>query len=96
MTKLFDKLQSKSIFELTGIAFAVMDKIETSLSFSESVSLIPVAFGMKDAEFEQLTIPYDAGYQDKTVSGMMVLVPDIDACRKMMDEFINNGTKESE
>ncbi len=96
LTKLFDKLQGKSIFELTGIAFAVMDKIETSLSFSEIVSLIPVAFGMKEAEFEQLTIPYDAGYQDKTVSGMMVLVPDIDACREIMDEFINNGTQKDE
>ncbi len=96
LTKLFDKLQGKSIFELTGIAFKVMDRIETNLSFSEIVSLIPVAFGMKDAEFEQLTIPYDAGYQDKTVSGMMVLVPDIDACRDVMNEFINNGNKQGE
>ncbi len=89
LTLLFDKLQEKSIFQLTGIAFSVMDRIETSLSFSEIVSLIPVAFGMKDAEFEQLTIPYDASYQSKTVSGMAVLVPDISACRKKMDAFIN-------
>lgn len=89
LTLLFDKLQNKSIFELTGIAFSVMDRIETNLSFSEIVSLIPVAFGMKDAQFEQLTIPYDASYQNKTISGMAVIVPDISACRKEMDAFIN-------
>ena len=89
LTLLFDKLQGKSIFELTNIAFKVMDRIDTNLSFSEIVSLVPVAFGMKDADFEQMTIPYNAKYENKTVKGMAVIVPDISSCRKAMDAFIN-------
>ncbi len=89
LTLLFDQLQGKSIFELTNIAFKVMDRIDTNLSFSEIVSMVPVAFGMKDADFEQMTIPYNAGYEEKTVKGMAVIVPDISACRKKMDAFIN-------
>ena len=89
LTLLFDKLQSKSIFELTNIAFKVMERIDTNLSFSEIVSLVPVAFAMKDADFEQLTIPYDAKYEHKTVKGMAVIVPDTSSCRKAMDAFIN-------
>jgi len=92
LTKLFDKLQTKSIFELTKIASAVLDRIETNLTLSDIVSLIPVVYGMKDASFDQLNIPADAAYQSKTVRGMAVLVPDMENCRKVMSGFIN-GTK---
>ena len=89
LTKLFDKLQGKSIFELTKIASKVMDRIDTNLSLSDIVSLIPVAFGMKDAEFRQMTLPYDVSYQSKTISGMAVLVADMDACGRKLEEFVN-------
>lgn len=89
LTKVFEKLQTKSIFELTKIASMVLDRIDTNLSLSDIVSLIPVVYGMKDAEIEQLTIPADISYQDKTVSGMAVLVADMEECRKTMSGFIN-------
>lgn len=89
LTKLFDKLQGKSIFELTKIASKVMDRIDTNLSLSDIVALIPVAFGMKDAEFRQMTLPYDVSYQSKTISGMAVLVADMDACGRKLEAFVN-------
>ncbi len=86
---LFDKLQTKSIFELTGIAYSTLDRVETNLSLSEIVSLIPVAYNMKDARISQLTLPYDASYQSKTIKGMAVLVPDLSSCTKALDAFVN-------
>ena len=90
LTKLFDKLQTKSIFELTKIASAVLDRVETNLTLSDIVALIPVVYGMKDASFEQMTIPADVAYQSKTVSGMAVLVADMEVCRAAMADFINS------
>ena len=90
LTKLFDKLQTKSIFELTKIASAVLDRIETNLTLSDIVALIPVVYGMKDADFEQMTIPADVAYQSKTVRGMAVLVADMEVCRSAMAKFINS------
>ncbi len=92
LTKVFDKLQEKSVIELTKIAAAVLERIETNLSLSDIISLMPVMYGMKDAEISQLTIPYDASYQSRTVSGMSVLVPDLEACRERLSAFIN-GTE---
>lgn len=90
LTKLFDKLQTKSIFELTKIASTVLDRVETNLTLSDIVALIPVVYGMKDASFEQMTIPADVAYQSKTVSGMAVLVADMEVCRSALADFINS------
>ncbi|MBQ2955171.1 MAG: LCP family protein [Clostridia bacterium] len=92
LSKLFAKLQTKSVFELTRIAYSAMEHVDTNLSLSEIVSLIPVAFGMKDAEIRQLNIPYDASFQSKTISGMAVYVPDLSSCRKALDAFVNGET----
>lgn len=89
LTKVFDKLQTKSIFELTKIASTVLERIETNLTLSDIVALIPVVYGMKDAGFEQMTLPADVSYQSKTVKGMAVLVADTDVCRTALAEFIN-------
>lgn len=90
LTKLFDKVQTKSIFELTKIASTVLDRVETNLTLSDIVALIPVVYGMKDASFEQMTIPADVAYQSKTVSGMAVLVADMEVCRSALADFINS------
>ncbi len=89
LSKTFDKLQTKSIFELTRIASSVLSRIETSLSLSDMVSLIPVVFGMKDADISQLTIPYDVSYSNKTIKGMAVLVADMEQCQDKINDFIN-------
>jgi len=91
LTKLFDKLQTKSIFELTKIASTVLGRMETNLTLSDVVSLIPVVYGMKDADFEQMNIPADVTYQNKTVRGMSVLVADMEVCRAKLAEFINGS-----
>lgn len=89
LSLLFEELQTKSLIELTRIASSVLDKVETNLSFSDIVSLIPVLYGMKDAEISQMNIPYDVDYHNKTVSGMSVLVADMDLCQNALEKFVN-------
>ena len=86
---IFDELQNKSLIELTKIASSVLDNIETNLSFSDIVSLIPVVYGMKDAEISQMNIPFDVDYHNKTVKGMSVLVADMSLCQDKLDRFVN-------
>ena len=71
----------------------MVDDIETNLSLSDIISLIPIMYNMKDAEITQLTLPYDVPYQSKTISGMAVLVADTEVCREKLASFIN-GTEE--
>ncbi len=94
LTKVFEKLQTKSAIELTRIASGALDRVQTNLTLSDMVSLIPVMFKMKDAQISQLTIPYDAEYQSKTVRGMAVLVPNLEVCQDKLNAFINGLEEE--
>ena len=81
---IFDKIKDMSLIELTRLAAYAVDRVETNLSLNDIVSLIPVMYSMKDAPIEQLTLPYEGEYQSRTVSGMAVLVPDLEANRKLL------------
>ncbi len=89
LEKVFEKLQDMSLVELSQLAVFAMDRLETNLSLSDIISLIPIMFNMKDASFDQLTLPHEGEYQNKIVSGMDVLVPDLKAAQKRLAAFIN-------
>ena len=78
-----------SLIELSRLASYAVDRVETNISLSGVISLIPVMFNMKDAGFGQLTLPYEGEYQSKTISGMSVLVPDLRAAQTRLRAFIN-------
>ncbi|MBO4885784.1 MAG: LCP family protein [Clostridia bacterium] len=87
--KIFERLQEMSLIELSRLASYAVDRVETNISLSGVISLIPVMFNMKDAGFGQLTLPYEGEYQSKTISGMSVLVPDLRAAQTRLRAFIN-------
>lgn len=86
--KIFDKLKTMSLVELTKLAAYAVERVQTNMSLSDIVSLIPVMYAMQDAPIEQMTLPYDGEYQSKTVSGMAVLVPNVQATQQRLKSFI--------
>lgn len=88
LTLIFKKLQTMSLFEISKLAAYAMERVETNMTLSDVISLIPIMFNMKDAEITQLTLPYDGEYQSKTVSGMAVLVPNLTAAQDRLEKFI--------
>ena len=89
LEKIFEKLQGMSLVELSRIATLAMDRLQTNLTLSGIISLIPIMYNMENAEIRQLSLPYEGEYQSKTVSGMAVLVPDLKATQKRLRAFIN-------
>ena len=85
----FEKIRDMSLVELSSLCSMAIERIETNLSLSEIVSLIPIMYNMRDAEFDQLYLPYSGEYEAKTVSGMAVLVPNLPAAQRRLDAFIN-------
>ena len=89
LEKIFQRLQDMSLVELSRLAAFAIDRLETNLSLSDIISLIPVMYNMKDAEIGQLSLPYQGEYQSRTISGMAVLVPDLQAAQERLAAFIN-------
>lgn len=88
LEKIFDKLKTMSLVDLTRLAAYAVERVQTNMSLSDIVSLIPVMYAMQDAPIEQMTLPYDGEYQSKTVSGMAVLVPNLQATQQRLKAFI--------
>ena len=89
--KAFLKLRDMSLISLTRLAGTVVSRLDTNLSLSDIISLIPVMFSLRDARFEQLCLPHTGEYQSRTVSGMAVLVPDLAASQRRLASFIGGG-----
>ena len=70
------------------LAARYVGEVDTNLSLSDIVSLVPVLLSMKDAQTSELRLPADGDYESKTVSGMAVLVPNLQQCRDRLSEFI--------
>lgn len=88
ISKLYEKVTEKSLTELTLLASRYMERVETNLTLTDVLSLLPTLLRMKDAEIDELRLPDDGDYQSKTVSGMAVLVPDLQACRDKLSQFL--------
>ncbi len=86
----FDKIKSMSTSELVSFATRNLDYVETNLSFSDLIALVPSVLLMKDAEIKQLQIPLRNACQSKRISGMSVLVPDRQANVRALKEFFAN------
>ena len=90
LRKIFDRLQEMSLAELSRLAMSAMTRLETNLSFSDIISLIPIMYHMKDAGFQQLSLPSEGEYRAMTVSGMAVLVPDLPAAQARLTALVSD------
>ena len=92
--KAFGKLKDMSLAGLSHLAGTIISRLDTSLTLSDVIALIPTMLSLRDAAFEQLQLPYDGEYQATTVSGMDVLVPSLSASQIRLERFINGGGSE--
>lgn len=88
LSKLYEKVTQKSLTELSLLASRYISRVDTNLTLTDMISLLPTLLSMKEAQIDQLRLPDDGDYQNKTVSGMAVLVPNLQACRDKLSAFI--------
>lgn len=62
--------------------------LTTNYSKSELLSVALKAVGMLDEDMEEMSVPVQGSYQSRTISGMAVLVPDIDKNCRELHRFI--------
>ena len=82
------QLATMSRWDLMRLALRNLSRVETDVSFSDVVSLLPVLTQFSDLSIDAVHVPFEGAYRDETVSGMMVLVPDLAKCRAKLHEFL--------
>lgn len=85
---IFNRICEMSATDLVSFAMKNMNLVKTNLSLSDITSLAPAVLAMKNAEIREMQIPVNGAYQNKTVSGMAVLVPDRQKNANALAEFL--------
>lgn len=83
----FHKVMQLNLADITMLVMQNIDAVNTDLSLSDVVRLIPMAIRCKNASFETMTVPQEGAYASRTVDGMAVIVPDLKKNKKALREF---------
>ena len=94
LTALFDKAKSQGISKVAALAAVVLPYIETNISKSEMMDFGIKVMGFGKTNLQQLRIPADGTYKNKTINGMQVLVPDLQKNTDLLHNFIFGSTKQ--
>ena len=94
LTALFDKAKSQGISKVAALAAVVIPYIETNISKSEMMDFGIKVMGFGKTNLQQLRIPADGTYKNKTINGMQVLVPDLQKNTDLLHNFIFGSTKQ--
>ncbi len=86
---LLHQLSGLSKWQLLRLAVQNLSRVETDLTFGDLVALAPMLASGENLSLECTHVPFDGTYQEETIRGMMVLVPDLSACRGKLRRFLD-------
>lgn len=90
LTALLDACSGKSVGELYDMLKELMPLMATDMKDNELVSFAVDAFSIvSDIEIETMRIPADGTFQDASIHGMQVLVPDLEANRELLKDVLS-------
>ena len=84
----FEKVKETNVFKLLGMVDDAFNMIETDLTYGELLGYAKNILDMGFDSVESYRIPQDGAFYDATISGMMVLVPDLTMCRDYLVEIL--------
>lgn len=85
------QMSSMSKWELMRIALKNLSRVETDVSFSDVLRLLPMLARFDELEIAAAHVPFEGAYRDETVNGMMVLSPDLPLCRTRLHSFLEGN-----
>ena len=84
-----ERLVALEPLPLIRLALTLLSEVETDLELRDLAALAPL-LGQEDLEIRGAHVPFDGTYADETISGMMVLTPDLSANRSQLRRFLES------
>lgn len=83
----FKTAMSRSKLDLLGLVMNNIGKVQTDVTLDDALALAPLVLDAKDWEIETFRIPAEKTYSSENISGMSVLVPNLDKNRAALEKF---------
>lgn len=89
LTALLPPMSQQNVFALTKLAITLMGQVETDMTLSDLATLAPLLSRLDSLTIQTAQVPFEGAYQDATVDGMMVLKPDLEKNRRLLQDFLS-------
>lgn len=87
----FKKAQKSSVTKILSMVSDLIPYFETDLSNKEILKYVKTVFsGNLELNYKSYRIPVDGGYSSQTISGMAVLVPDLEMNSAYLQHYLYN------
>ena len=91
LTAVFKKAQKSSVTKILSMVSDLIPYFETDLSNKEILKYVKTVFsGNLELNSKSYRIPVDGGYTSQTISGMSVLVPDLEINSAYLQHYLYN------
>jgi len=88
---LFTKAAAMPPAGLMALVMENIGRVQTDISLSQALELLPLLAGARRWEIETLRIPADRCFSSRMISGMSVLVPDLKKNQNILRTFLSPG-----
>lgn len=91
LTALLEKCKNLNVVQMDSLFRKILPMVNTDMTNSEILGYVWAVFTMiSDLQINNQRIPADGAYQDAWISEMSVLLPDLEANRKILAEIMAN------
>ncbi len=92
LTELLEMVKKLDLFQLNSLLYEVLDMVRTDLSNAQITDIVLDIFKiLGDLEIKTQRIPEWGMFENARIRGMQVLVPDLEKCRKLLEEAMVMG-----
>ena len=86
--EVFGNAKDMNTVQMLNVLDKTFKLLNTNLTDDDLLNLMVEALEFGVEAFEDHNIPEDAGYSSQSIDGMSVLVPDLEACRTLLQEIV--------
>ena len=86
--EVFGNAKDMNTVQMLNVLDKTFKLLNTNLTDDDLLNLMVEALEFGVEAFEDHNIPEDAGYFSQSIDGMSVLVPDLEACRTLLQEIV--------
>lgn len=90
ITSLMSSVKHSNLFTIMNVANEILPLIQTDIPKDQILGFANDATALTSKTLEQCRLPADGAYKSESIRGMAVLVPDIEANKKVLWKFIYN------
>lgn len=84
----FRKVKGQGKIAMLGLAKDIYPMLDTDIGMGSMLSLGTTAIGLDEANIETYRLPVDGGYENQTIGGAQVLVPDMEKNRAYLKDLV--------